>query len=121
MHRLFKALGDPHRFAIVKLLLGGDRHVQALADELGITQPAVSRHIRQLEATGLVSAVRDGRKTLVRCPPPDASPEVASILAILSGRRLAALPPPSRAAADGSPASRPRTRVVSDELEDYLL
>jgi len=120
MHRLFKALGDPHRFAIVKLLLDGDRHVQALADELGITQPAVSRHVRQLESTGLVSAARDGRKTLVRCPPPDVSPEVASVLAIVSGGRVPGVASPPRTAA-GRSTARPRVRVVSDELEDYLL
>jgi DNA-binding transcriptional ArsR family regulator len=50
----FEALGDPNRRAIVELLGARARSVQELADELPISRPAVSRHLRLLKQAGLV-------------------------------------------------------------------
>ena len=50
----FEALGDPNRRAIVELLGARARSVQELADELPISRPAVSRHLRLLKGAGLV-------------------------------------------------------------------
>jgi DNA-binding transcriptional ArsR family regulator len=50
----FEALGDPHRRAIVELLGTGGRSVREIADELPISRPAVSRHLRLLKSAGLV-------------------------------------------------------------------
>ena len=50
----FDALGDPNRRAIVELLGEGGRSVRELADELPISRPAVSRHLRLLKNAGLV-------------------------------------------------------------------
>jgi DNA-binding transcriptional ArsR family regulator len=62
----FEALGDPNRRAIVELLRGGDRSVQALADELPISRPAVSRHLRLLKEAGLVTDRAEGTRRLYR-------------------------------------------------------
>jgi DNA-binding transcriptional ArsR family regulator len=62
----FEALGDPNRRAIVELLRAGDRSVQELADELPISRPAVSRHLRQLKDAGLVSDRPEGTRRLYR-------------------------------------------------------
>ncbi len=62
----FEALGDPNRRAIVELLRGGDRSVQQLADELPISRPAVSRHLRLLKQAGLVTDRADGTRRLYR-------------------------------------------------------
>ncbi|MEP7117793.1 MAG: metalloregulator ArsR/SmtB family transcription factor [Acidobacteriota bacterium] len=62
----FSALGDPHRRAIVQLLHAGPRSVQALADALPISRPAVSRHLRLLTRAGLVSAEARGTLRLYR-------------------------------------------------------
>lgn len=51
----FEALGDEHRRAIVRLLGDGERSVQELANELPISRPAVSRHLRLLKDAGLVA------------------------------------------------------------------
>jgi DNA-binding transcriptional ArsR family regulator len=59
----FDALGDPHRRAIVELLRGGDRSVRELADELPISRPAVSRHLRLLKEAGLERRDRALRQT----------------------------------------------------------
>ena len=51
----FDALGDPNRRAILVLLGAQDRSVQQLADELPVSRPAVSRHLRVLKQAGLVT------------------------------------------------------------------
>lgn len=60
----FDALGDPNRRAIVELLRGGDRSVREIADELPISRPAVSRHLRLLKEAGLVGDTAEGTRRL---------------------------------------------------------
>ena len=62
----FEALGDPQRRAIVELLHGGERSVQEIADELPISRPAVSRHLRLLKDAGLVVSEPRGTRRLYR-------------------------------------------------------
>jgi len=62
----FDALGDPHRRAIVELLHTGHRSVRELADELPISRPAVSRHLKLLKDAGLVSDRAEGTRRLYR-------------------------------------------------------
>ena len=62
----FEALGDPQRRAIVELLHGGERSVQDIADELPISRPAVSRHLRLLKDAGLVVSEPRGTRRLYR-------------------------------------------------------
>jgi DNA-binding transcriptional ArsR family regulator len=62
----FEALGDANRRAIVELLGAGDRSVQELADELPISRPAVSRHLRLLKEAGLVVDRPEGTRRLYR-------------------------------------------------------
>ena len=50
----FDALGDSNRRAIVELLGSGGRTVGEIADDLPISRPAVSRHLRLLKEAGLV-------------------------------------------------------------------
>lgn len=62
----FDALADPHRRAILKLLHGGELSVRELADEMPITRPAVSRHLRLLKEAGLVTSTAEGTRRLYR-------------------------------------------------------
>jgi DNA-binding transcriptional ArsR family regulator len=62
----FDALGDPHRRAIVEQLRHGDRSVRELADELPISRPAVSRHLKLLKRAGLVTDRAEGTRRLYR-------------------------------------------------------
>ena len=65
LHRsALDALGDPNRRAIVEILSGGGRSVQQIADELPISRPAVSRHLRLLKEAGLVSDQADGNRRI---------------------------------------------------------
>ena len=54
----FAALADSTRRAILTQLARGDATVTELQRPLGITQPAVSRHLKVLEAAGLVEQSR---------------------------------------------------------------
>jgi len=55
-----QALSDPKRLLIMFALFERPRHVTALADDLGFPQPTVSRHLRILRQTSLVSTERQG-------------------------------------------------------------
>jgi DNA-binding transcriptional ArsR family regulator len=60
----FDALGDPHRRAIVELLGSGGRSVREIADQLPISRPAVSRHLRLLKRAGLVTERARGTRRI---------------------------------------------------------
>lgn len=60
---VFRALGDANRMYLIYLLAtdGRDRIcVNDLAVELGISQPAVSRHLSTLKHAGIVKSEKDG-------------------------------------------------------------
>ena len=56
-----QALGDPHRREIFERLSHGPLAVGQLADELPISRPAVSQHLKVLKDAGLVVDRRDGK------------------------------------------------------------
>ena len=58
------ALGDPTRRQVFELLRGGPRSVGELAEELPVSRPAVSQHLRVLEDAGLVAHTRAGTRHL---------------------------------------------------------
>ena len=58
------ALGDPNRRAIVEILSHGERSVGEIAQQLPISRPAVSRHLRLLKHAGLVSDQPRGTRRL---------------------------------------------------------
>jgi DNA-binding transcriptional ArsR family regulator len=62
----FEALGNLHRRAIVELLADRPRSVREIADELPISRPAVSRHLRLLNQAGLVANEEAGARRLYR-------------------------------------------------------
>jgi DNA-binding transcriptional ArsR family regulator len=59
--RLFHALGDPTRRAILDLLSQGPTSVTRLAEPLGITVTAVAQHLQVLEECALVHTEKVGR------------------------------------------------------------
>ena len=62
----FDVVAEPHRRRILDLLRASDRAVGELVDELGIAQPAVSKHLRVLRDAHLVTAEVDGQRRLYR-------------------------------------------------------
>jgi DNA-binding transcriptional ArsR family regulator len=59
-------LGDPTRRAILERLRGGPLAVAEIAQDLPISRPAVSQHLRVLKEAGLVSERRSGTRRLYR-------------------------------------------------------
>jgi DNA-binding transcriptional ArsR family regulator len=59
--RVFQALGDPTRRAIMERLTDGPVSVSRLADPFGITLAAVVQHVQILEECGLVQTEKLGR------------------------------------------------------------
>ena len=67
--RVFDALGDPTRRAIVDRLRLGPLSVSTLAGPLEITLTAVGQHLQVLEETGLVHTEKVGRVRTCRLEP----------------------------------------------------
>lgn len=61
MDRLFHALGDPTRRAMLDRLSAGPLSVSGLAAPLGITLTAVAQHLQILEECGLAQTEKLGR------------------------------------------------------------
>ncbi len=55
------ALGDIHRILILYALAERKHNVSELVTRLGLSQPAVSRHLKILRECGVVSATRQGK------------------------------------------------------------
>lgn len=67
--RVFHALGDPTRRAIMERLSEGPISVSRLADPLAITLAAVVQHLQVLEESGLVQTEKIGRVRTCRIEP----------------------------------------------------
>jgi DNA-binding transcriptional ArsR family regulator len=61
LDRVFQALSDPSRRAIVDRLSRGDASVSELARPLAMTLAAVVQHVQLLEASGLIRTEKQGR------------------------------------------------------------
>lgn len=53
------ALADPTRRGVIELLRAQPRRASEIADRLGLTRPAMSRHLRVLRTSGLVEPASD--------------------------------------------------------------
>jgi DNA-binding transcriptional ArsR family regulator len=62
----FELLAEPNRRRILDLLRLGERPVGDLVSELGVSQPAVSKHLRALRDGGLVAVRSDAQRRLYR-------------------------------------------------------
>lgn len=65
----FAALGEPNRLRIVELLRGGPLSVGEIVERLGIRQPQVSKHLRVLSESQLVSVEARHRQRIYRLRP----------------------------------------------------
>jgi DNA-binding transcriptional ArsR family regulator len=62
----FEVLAEPNRRRILDLLRVAERPVGDLVDELAVSQPAVSKHLRVLREAGLVEVRSDAQRRLYR-------------------------------------------------------
>lgn len=61
LDRTFAALADPTRRAILARLQRGEASVNELVAPFGLSQPAISKHLKVLERAGLVERRRDAQ------------------------------------------------------------
>ena len=66
---VFNAIGEAHRREILDTLIAGEKAVGAIVDDLSMSQPQVSKHLRVLSEVELVSCRAQGRRRLYRLEP----------------------------------------------------
>lgn len=72
---LFRTLADPTRRALFEQLCReGEQTVGTLTGHSGVSQPAVSKHLRLLKEAGLVQDRQEGRQTHYRARPAALAP-----------------------------------------------
>ncbi len=67
---LFRAFSDTSRVRIVAALLQGERNVSSLSEAVGVSESAVSHHMRGLRQMRLVSARKAGKEVFYRLDDP---------------------------------------------------
>jgi len=66
MTSVFEVLAEPNRRQLLELLRATERPVGELVAELGVSQPAVSKHLRVLREAGLVEVRSKAQQRLYR-------------------------------------------------------
>ncbi|TCM48163.1 helix-turn-helix transcriptional regulator [Kribbella sp. VKM Ac-2568] len=69
MATTFEVLAEPRRREILDLLRGGERPVGELVEQLPLSQPAVSKHLKVLRDAGLVDVRQDAQRRWYRLRP----------------------------------------------------
>jgi DNA-binding transcriptional ArsR family regulator len=66
---VFNAIAEANRREILDTLIAGEKAVGAIVDDLSMSQPQVSKHLRVLSEVGLVSCRAEGRRRLYSLEP----------------------------------------------------
>ncbi len=88
--RIGKAVGSPHRIEMLELLAQGERTVDSLATEIGLSLANASQHLQALRQAALVDRRKDGLFVYYRLADP-AVFEVCKAIRSVAERRLADL------------------------------
>lgn len=113
--RIGQALSSEKRLELIDLLAQAPRHVDALAQETGMSVANVSQHLQVLRSANLVEAERQGNMTVYRLP----DPAVVQLWLALRGvaeSRLAEL----KEIARDLPGRRNGNVVSRDEIKELL-
>src|SRR5215467_5102073 len=66
---VFNAIGEAHRREILDVLIAGEKAVGTIVEDLSLSQPQVSKHLRVLSEVGLVRCRAEGRRRLYSLEP----------------------------------------------------
>jgi rhodanese-related sulfurtransferase/predicted transcriptional regulator len=88
--RLGKALSSPHRLEMLELLAQGERTVDSLAAEIGLSMANTSQHLQALRHAALVESRKDGLFVYYRLADPDVF-DLSKVIRSVAERRLAEL------------------------------
>src|SRR5215831_12367436 len=69
METVFDIIAEPNRRAILTLLVSSQQSVGEIERQLGMSQPAVSKHLRVLREAGFVESTVDAQRRLYRLKP----------------------------------------------------
>lgn len=86
--RIGKALASPHRVEILELLANGERTVESLAGEIGLSLANASQHLQALRRAALVESRKEGLFVSYRVAGPEVA-ELPRVLRLVAETRLA--------------------------------
>jgi DNA-binding transcriptional ArsR family regulator len=66
---VFNAIAEADRREILDVLIAGEKPVGTIVNDLSMSQPQVSKHLRVLSEVGLVTCRAEGRRRLYRLEP----------------------------------------------------
>src|SRR6185503_6545965 len=66
MESVFEIIAEPNRRAILSLLVSSEQSVGEIEQQLGMSQPTVSKHLRVLREAGFVESTVDAQRRLYR-------------------------------------------------------
>ena len=69
MESVFEIIAEPNRRAILSLLVSSQHSVGEIERQLGMPQPAVSKHLRVLREAGFVESKVEAQRRLYRLKP----------------------------------------------------
>jgi len=90
MEAVLKAIAEPRRREILRLVSGGELTAGEIAARFDVTRPAISQHLTILRNAGLLEERREGTRRLYRARP-EAFGEVRAYLESFWDESLAAL------------------------------
>jgi len=108
--RILSDLGDETRLRVLLAIVAGRKNVSQIVEELGLSQPQVSYHLKKLREAGLAAVERDGRWVWYEPNWDAADRGIRELLELL--RRWAGDGP------GGVSVERPGPR---DEMDEFLL
>jgi rhodanese-related sulfurtransferase/DNA-binding transcriptional ArsR family regulator len=116
--RVGKALASGRRIELLDVLANGERNVEVLAGEVGLSVANASQHLQVLRRAGLVSSRREGTSIYYRLAAPEVL-EVWRALRTLAASRLAEVERLAATYLGGRDALEPVTREeLARRLED---
>src|ERR1700691_2018714 len=71
---VFNAIAEAHRREVLDALIAGEKAVGEIVNDLSMSQPQVSKHLRVLSEVGLVKCRAEGRRRLYRLEPAHLQP-----------------------------------------------
>ena len=121
--RLFQALGDPTRLAILRVLGEKERTVGELVRTLDAPQPKISQHLKVLRDAGIVTSRKDGREIWYRQDRGKIPEGLSFATGFLFGAPPARSPDPIERAAQIKKKAPPRAAPVirGGDIETHLL
>jgi len=69
MESAFEIIAEPNRRAILRLLVSSEQSVGEIEQQLRMSQPTVSKHLRVLREAGFVESTVDAQRRLYRLKP----------------------------------------------------